>query len=132
MDQFAQFAQLNTFNNTSGGGLQSYACELGIQLEPFSSGSSKKSQRINLEEILIEETSKPSGATNNIADFSRPIKQTKKVKKSLKDLREFVGREGCRPINYIDLAKRISTPINLLEIWQVSPDAAKEFRRLFT
>ncbi|POS87411.1 hypothetical protein EPUL_001146, partial [Erysiphe pulchra] len=66
----------------------------------------------------------------NDKDRNRPIKQARKVKKALKYLREIVGREGCGPINYIDLAKRISIPKNLLELWQVSPDAAKEFRRL--
>lgn len=127
-----QFARLNTSNNTSSGNMQSNACELGVQLESFSLGPSKKRQRINLEEIFIEETSKTTCTTNNDPDLARPIKQAKKLKKALKHLREIVGREGCGPINYIDLAKRISIPINLLELWQVSPDAAKEFRRLST
>ncbi|RKF56292.1 hypothetical protein OnM2_082045 [Erysiphe neolycopersici] len=99
--------------------MQSNACELGVQLESFSLGPSKKRQRINLKEILIEETSKHSSAKNSDTDRSRPIKQARKVKKALKHLREIVGREGCGPINYIDLAK-------------LSPDAAKEFRRLST
>lgn len=43
-----------------------------------------------------------------------------------------MGREGCGPMNYVNLERRISIPLNLLELWRVSPDTAKEFRRLST
>lgn len=61
-----------------------------------------------------------------------PTKSPKKGKRALKHPREIVGREVCGPINFIDLARRISIPINLLELWQVTTDAVKEFRRLST
>ncbi|KAI0996192.1 hypothetical protein K3495_g11985 [Podosphaera aphanis] len=86
--------------------------------------------KIGLSEILddvLEEGVMTGGDPKN-----KPIKTGKGGKRVLRHLREIVAREGCGPINYIDLARRISIPINLLELWQVSPDTAKEFRRLLT
>ncbi|RKF77196.1 hypothetical protein GcM1_221029 [Golovinomyces cichoracearum] len=39
---------------------------------------------------------------------------------------------GEAPIDYVEFAKRINFPVNLLEFWQISPDGTKEFRRLST
>ncbi|KAI0996283.1 hypothetical protein K3495_g11900 [Podosphaera aphanis] len=35
-------------------------------------------------------------------------------------------------MDYVEFAKRINFPVNLLEFWQISPDGTKEFRRLST
>ncbi|KHJ30201.1 hypothetical protein EV44_g3593 [Erysiphe necator] len=112
--------------------ISSNACELDAHFESYSSGPSKKRPRIDIEEILNDNISKVSNTMNEDPLLHCPTKSLKKGRRALKHLREIVGREGCGPINYIDLAKRISIPINLLELWQVSPDAAKGFRRLST
>ncbi|KAI6249648.1 hypothetical protein HI914_02133 [Erysiphe necator] len=50
--------------------------------------------------------------------------------KAVKDLREIVGREGLGPLNCRALAEKTNVPLNLLEFFQASPDAAKEFRKI--
>lgn len=45
-------------------------------------------------------------------------------------LREIFRREGLGPLNYEAPAEKIEVPLNLLEFFQASPDAAKEFRKL--
>ncbi|KAI0997985.1 hypothetical protein K3495_g10206 [Podosphaera aphanis] len=104
---------------------ESRACELGVQLQSFSSGPDKERQRIDLSEILDDDLPKEAEMTSGDPGTYRPIKTGRKGKRVSKHLREIVGREGCGPINYINLARRISIPINLLELWQVSPDTAK-------
>ncbi|KHJ31629.1 hypothetical protein EV44_g3672 [Erysiphe necator] len=50
--------------------------------------------------------------------------------KAVKALREIVGREGLGPLNYRALAEKINVQLNLLEFFQASADAAKEFRNM--
>ncbi|KAH7317965.1 hypothetical protein BKA65DRAFT_110784 [Rhexocercosporidium sp. MPI-PUGE-AT-0058] len=57
---------------------------------------------------------------------------SKNGEKKLRQLREIVGREGLGPINYRDLASRINVPLNLLELYQLSPEVSKQFRKLST
>lgn len=108
---------------------ESKACELGVHLESFSSGPSNKRTRLDLENLLNETSFEPNrpNDTNNV---DHPVKQMRNIKKVLKYLGEIVGTEGKGLINYVELAKRIYFQLNLLKLWQVSPDAAKEFRRL--
>lgn len=111
--------------------IETHAYELGVQLDSFGSRRSIKRQRLHLEGIL---NASPS-VQERIADANNPnppIKQGRKGKRVLEHRREIVGREGKGPIDYDELAKRISFPLNLLELWQVSSDASKKFRRLST
>jgi hypothetical protein len=48
--------------------------------------------------------------------------------KLLKDLREIVARQGHGPMNYSDITKRFTAPINLIELLQMSPSYAKHLR----
>ncbi|KAI6250790.1 hypothetical protein HI914_00006 [Erysiphe necator] len=50
--------------------------------------------------------------------------------KTVKALREIVGRKGLGPLNYRALAEKLNVPLNLIEFFQASPDAAKEFRKM--
>ena len=61
----------------------------------------------------------------------QPI-SSKVGEKKLRQLREIVGREGLGPMDYRELAARISVPLNLLELFQLSPEVSKQFRKLST
>ncbi|CAD6500186.1 BgTH12-04289 [Blumeria graminis f. sp. triticale] len=111
---------------------ESKACELGTQVQSFSSGPGRKRQRIDIEDILSNNSPNEPVNEDENPGICRPIKPARKGKRILKHLREIVGREGCGPMDYVELARRICIPLNLLELWQVSPDTAKEFRRLST
>ncbi|KHJ30283.1 hypothetical protein EV44_g3736 [Erysiphe necator] len=86
----------------------------------------------------FEKASAASSVLSNPAESSsRPRKQKTSVgkpekngMKAVKDLREIVGREGLGPLNYRALAEKTNVPLNLLEFFQASPDAAKEFRKI--
>ncbi|KAI0996883.1 hypothetical protein K3495_g11297 [Podosphaera aphanis] len=111
---------------------ESKTCELGVQFNSFSSsGPSKKRQRVELEDLLNKTTAVPT-ETPNFQKNQSESKQEKRGRKALKHLREIVGGAGEVPIDYVEFAKRINNPVNLLEFWQISPDGAKEFRRLST
>ncbi|RKF71702.1 hypothetical protein GcC1_097016 [Golovinomyces cichoracearum] len=111
---------------------ESKTCELGLQFNSLSSsGPSKKRQRVELEDLLNKTTAVPTEPPNFQKNQSES-KQVKRGKKALKHLREIVGRAGEGPVDYVEFAKRINFPVNLLEFWQISTDGAKEFRRLST
>lgn len=104
--------------------------EESISLKAFLTGPARKRQRseqgrIEVQDLLDSESS------------SRPRKKKTSVgkperngMKAVKALREIVGREGLGPLNYRALAEKINVPLNLLEFFQASPDAAKEFRKM--
>lgn len=56
----------------------------------------------------------------------------KKGEKKLRQLREIVGREGKGPMDYTELASKFEVTINLLELFQLSPEVSKQFRKLST
>ncbi|EKD21774.1 hypothetical protein MBM_00887 [Drepanopeziza brunnea f. sp. 'multigermtubi' MB_m1] len=62
----------------------------------------------------------------------RKKKTEEKEGKKLRQLKEIVGREGQRPINYMDLASKFKTTINLLELFQLSLEVSKQFKKLST
>ncbi|KAI0995489.1 hypothetical protein K3495_g12690, partial [Podosphaera aphanis] len=105
--------------------------EESVSIEAFMAGPARKRQRgedgkIEINDILnSESSSKPRKSKKKPAS-----KPEKNVSRALKTLREIVGREGLGPLNYRELAEKIEVPLNILEFFQASPDAAKEFRRI--
>ncbi|RKF60315.1 hypothetical protein OnM2_052064 [Erysiphe neolycopersici] len=113
--------------------------EHGCALEKASAASSFESEEesISLEAFLTGPSWKRERDLLNSESSSRPRKQKTSVgkpekngMKAVKALREIVGREGLGPLNYRALAEKIYAPLNLLEFFQASPDAAKEFRKI--
>ncbi|KAI6246136.1 hypothetical protein HI914_05621 [Erysiphe necator] len=89
--------------------------EESISLEAFLTGPARKHQRSE------------QGRIEQKTSVGKPEKNGMKV---VKALREIVGREGLGPLNYKALAEKINVPLNLLEFFQASPDAAKELRKM--
>lgn len=102
-----------------------------MQLDSLSSRKSRERQRLDIEDIL---NASPS-AQERVADAKipgPPMKQGTRGERVLKHLGKIIGREGKGLFDYFELAKLILFSLNLLVLWQVSPDASKEFRRLST
>ncbi|KAG6147391.1 hypothetical protein E4U28_007158 [Claviceps purpurea] len=59
-----------------------------------------------------------------------PLVREKLVKQNARALSEIWGREGLGPIDWKALASRISVPISLMDLWQISPELSKQFRKL--
>jgi hypothetical protein len=49
-----------------------------------------------------------------------------------KELKQIVGRIGLKPVNYRDMATDFKVTITLLDLLQISPDFAKQLRKLST
>jgi hypothetical protein len=62
----------------------------------------------------------------------KPTGTAKQTKKTVRELREIAGRYGKGPISYVKLAEQIMVPISLLDLFQISPDLSKAFRKLST
>ncbi|KAI0992116.1 hypothetical protein K3495_g16070, partial [Podosphaera aphanis] len=81
-------------------------------------------KRVRIDDIL-----------NDQHDFRTPRKRsarTKRVEAKIRELREIVGRRGRGPVDYIKLAEEIKVPINLLDLFQISPDLVKNFKKIST
>ncbi|KAG5951336.1 hypothetical protein E4U57_006956, partial [Claviceps arundinis] len=59
-----------------------------------------------------------------------PLMREKIVNKNAKVLSQIWGRAGLGPIDWKTLAERISVPISLLDLWQISPELSRQFRKL--
>ncbi|KAG6025401.1 hypothetical protein E4U19_003209 [Claviceps sp. Clav32 group G5] len=59
-----------------------------------------------------------------------PLVREKLVRKNAKTLSDIWGREGLGPIDWKALANRIYVPISLMDLWQISPELFKQFRKL--
>jgi hypothetical protein len=94
-----------------------------ISLESFVAGPSRKRARVD--DMLNSDDENPE-----------PKKITKarraRCTRAVGVLREIIGREGMGPIYYRQLAKKIQVPVNLLDLFQMSPDLSKAFRKLST
>ncbi|KHJ33277.1 hypothetical protein EV44_g1322 [Erysiphe necator] len=60
------------------------------------------------------------------SDLSEAI--DKKKKKKIRQLNEINGREGLGPIDYKDMLAQIRVNLSILDLMQISPDAAKAFK----
>ncbi|KAF7550342.1 hypothetical protein G7046_g8048 [Stylonectria norvegica] len=55
---------------------------------------------------------------------------TRKIKNGISSLSEIWAREGLGPVNWIEIASRVMVLLNLIELWQISPEGAKQMRHL--
>lgn len=107
-------------------------------LDAFLGENSRKRARVDLEDMLNAEDQDPRPTPTSTSASSNPTgnptgkKTNKRGQKALRHLREIVGREGMGPVNYVDLASKIQVPVTLLDLFQMSPDLAKAFRKLST
>ncbi|KAI0995222.1 hypothetical protein K3495_g12960, partial [Podosphaera aphanis] len=72
---------------------------------------------------------------NDEHDFHTTTKRSSRAKKGeakIQELREIVGRRGKGPVDYRKLAEEIQVPINLLDLFQISPDLVKNFKKIST
>jgi hypothetical protein len=61
------------------------------------------------------------------------IQELRAVKKRVsKELKQIVGRLGLEPINYKDITQGFKITISLMDLLQISPDYAKNLRKLST
>ncbi|POS81890.1 hypothetical protein EPUL_006695, partial [Erysiphe pulchra] len=61
----------------------------------------------------------------------RKVEQ-KKRRRTLRQLKEILGRQGKGPIDYQKLAEDIKVEVSLMDLFQISPDLSKAFRSLST
>ncbi|KAI0994798.1 hypothetical protein K3495_g13383 [Podosphaera aphanis] len=94
-----------------------------IHLDAFLNvGNDKKRARpLDIRDIL-----------NDDVQDTKVRKTGKRHKRVMRQLREIVGRQGKGPVDYEKLAEDIQVHINLMELFQISPDLSKAFRALST
>jgi len=66
------------------------------------------------------------------APAPNPWKAPKATRKAVRELREIIGRYGKGPISYTALAEQIMVPISLLDLFQISLDLSRAFRKIST
>lgn len=109
--------------------------------------TSRKRQRIDVEEILNQEDDhqfeprapkksdsqrgKRTTLIDELESESGEAKDKKK-KKKIRQLNEINGREGLGPIDYKDMLAQIRVNLSILDLMQISPDAAKAFKHYST
>ena len=94
-----------------------------ISLEAFVVGPSRKRACVN--DVLNSDDEHPEPKKTTKARRARGTR-------AVRALREIIGREGMGPIDYKQLAEKIQVPVNLLDLFQMSPDLSKAFRKLST
>ncbi|KAI1000227.1 hypothetical protein K3495_g7971 [Podosphaera aphanis] len=89
----------------------------------FNEDISKKRQRpMDVENLLNKEQE-----TAKIRKI-----EIKRNKRSIRQLREILGRQGKGPIDYKKIAEEIKVELSLMDLFQMSPDLSKAFRSLST
>jgi hypothetical protein len=81
----------------------------------------RKRQRVQTDSTEDDMTSRPSPTSR---------KAPKTVKRSVRELREILGRKGLGPINYTEIAKKFTADIDLITLLQMSPDARRGLREV--
>ncbi|KHJ34878.1 hypothetical protein EV44_g4346 [Erysiphe necator] len=110
--------------------VESESEEESISLEAFLTGPARKHQRSEQGRIEVQDLPNSESSSRTRKQKTSVGKPEKNGMKVVKALREIVGREGLGPLNYKALAEKINVPLNLLEFFQASPDAAKELRKM--
>ncbi|KAI0991705.1 hypothetical protein K3495_g16482, partial [Podosphaera aphanis] len=95
----------------------------GLTLESYlnTANSKKRSRAMDIENLLNDE---------HAAKVLK--KSAKRERRVVKQLREIVGRMGKGPVDYKKLAEEIKVEVSLMDLFQISPDLSKEFRKLST
>ncbi|KAI0992065.1 hypothetical protein K3495_g16121, partial [Podosphaera aphanis] len=92
-----------------------------IDLSALIAESAENSRkRARIEDILNDE--------HDFQTKPRKSGRAKKGESRIRELREIVGRRGKGPVDYRKLAEEIKVPINLLDLFQISPDLVKNFK----
>ena len=92
-----------------------------MSLESYLGDHPKKRQRVEIEDLLNEEDNDPI----------RRVQRKRKEGKP-KALTEIKGRQGEGPLNYQKLAREMMVKVSLLDLYQISPDLSRAFKRLST
>ncbi|POS84042.1 hypothetical protein EPUL_002841 [Erysiphe pulchra] len=109
--------------------------------------TSRKRQRIDVEGMLNQDddhqfeprapkkfdsqTEKRTTLMDELESELGEVKDKKK-KKNNRQLNEINGREGLGPIDYKDMLAQIRVNLSILDLMQISPDAAKAFKHYST
>ncbi|KAI1006690.1 hypothetical protein K3495_g1529 [Podosphaera aphanis] len=59
-------------------------------------------------------------------------KSSRRTKRAVRQPREIVGRLGKGPVDYKKLAEEIKVEVSLMDLFQISPDMSKAFRKFST
>ncbi|RKF71190.1 hypothetical protein GcC1_105020, partial [Golovinomyces cichoracearum] len=81
-------------------------------------------KRVRIDDMLNDE--------HHFQSTFRRFGKEKKGEAKIQELREIVGRRGKGPVDYVKLAEEIKVPINLLDLFQISPDLVKIFKKIST
>ncbi|KAG6042677.1 hypothetical protein E4U17_001281 [Claviceps sp. LM77 group G4] len=81
----------------------------------------KKRKGMPIDELSSEETEQIGPA---------PLVREETIRKNARVLSQIWGRRGLGPIDWQELAGRISVPMSLLDLWQISPELSRQFRKL--
>ncbi|KAI0991994.1 hypothetical protein K3495_g16192 [Podosphaera aphanis] len=84
----------------------------------------KRGPQVGKKTTLLDETQSGSSA--------EATSTTDKGKEKTRHLNEINGREGLGPIDYKDMLAQIRVNISILDLMQISPDAAKAFKHYST
>ncbi|RKF57318.1 hypothetical protein GcC1_190033, partial [Golovinomyces cichoracearum] len=71
-------------------------------------------KQVRIDDVLSDE--------HHFQSKSRRSGKEKKGEGKIQELREIVGRRGKGPVDYVRLAEEITVPINLLDLFQISPN----------
>ncbi|RKF71184.1 hypothetical protein GcC1_105002 [Golovinomyces cichoracearum] len=81
-------------------------------------------KRVRIDDMLNDE--------HHFQSTSRISGKKKKGEAKIQELREIVGHRGKGPEDYVKLAEEIKVPINLPDLFQISPDLVKNFKKIST
>lgn len=79
---------------------------------------------------LINSSSEGDRRHKSPTAATKPVEKGKKAEKQPAIPAEIWARDGEGPYDWLSLAKRLMVPLNLVDLWQISPECAKQFRHL--
>ncbi|KAI0992206.1 hypothetical protein K3495_g15980, partial [Podosphaera aphanis] len=98
--------------------------EEGLTLESYlnTSNSKKRTRPMDIDNLLNDDEQ----------DAKMRKKNSRRARRAERQLREIVGRIGKGPVNYKKLAEDIKVEVSLMDLFQISPDLSKAFRKIST
>ena len=94
-------------------------------METRNSKRARVEEDADAEDLAQPQTAKPF----KVKPMKKPTKEQKRV---IRELREIVARQGMGPMDYNDIAKRFTAPIDLISLCQMSPSFSKFVRHTST
>ncbi|KAI0996805.1 hypothetical protein K3495_g11378 [Podosphaera aphanis] len=123
VNHFASHSNSSSINLPNSQGSNEGDNEPIIDLSSLIAESAENSRkRVRIDDIL-----------NDQHDFRTTRKRSARTKRDeakIRELREIVGRRGRGPVDFIELAEEIKVPINLLDLFQISPGLVKNFKKI--